>query len=210
MGLVIAASIIAFVTTEMDDLLVMFVLFSKVNRKRENLSVIIGKYMGLFCLIAAGKLFSDTLEQLPCKQLLGLLGILPIVLGIRYAVKEYAGENEPSEDENMLIRLFTYITLVLESFFITLANGGDNIAVCLSFFSSLGQANFILSSIVFCIMQALWCLIAVSVMNAASIRNYTEESKGVIIPVLFIALGLYILIKNGTVVWLFPSTPLNF
>ncbi len=210
MGLVIAASIIAFVTTEMDDLLVMFVLFSKVNRKRENLAVIIGKYLGLFCLIAAGKLLSGILEQIPCKQLLGLLGILPIVLGIRYAVKEYAGENDPSDDESIILRSFSYLSLVLESFLITLANGGDNIAVCLSFFSSLGQSDFILACIVFCIMQALWCLIAISVMNAASIRTYTEESKGVIIPVLFIVLCLYILIKSGTIVWLFPRTPLNF
>ncbi len=205
MGLVIVASIIAFITTEMDDLLVMFVLFSKVNRKRENGAVIIGKYLGLFCLIAADKLFTDTLEQLPCKQLLGLLGILPIVLGIRYAVKEYSGENGPAENEGVIIRLYSLFSLVLESFLITLANGGDNIAVCLSFFSSLNRSYFFLSCTVFCIMQALWCLIAISVMNAASIRKYTEESKGVIIPVLFVVLGLYILIQNGTAVWLFSQ-----
>ncbi len=93
-------------------------------------------------------------------------------------------------------------SFLLEAFVITLANGGDNIAVCLSFFSSLKQSEFIISCIVFCIMQALWCVIAFSVMNAASIRTYTEESKGVIIPVLFVALGLYILIKSGTAVWL--------
>ncbi len=83
MGLVISASIIAFVTTEMDDLLVMFVLFSKVNRARENTAVILGKYLGLVFLIAAGKLFADILNQFPVEQLLGLLGIIPITIGIR-------------------------------------------------------------------------------------------------------------------------------
>lgn len=200
MGLVISASIIAFVTTEMDDLLVMFVLFSKVNRVRENTAVILGKYLGLVFLIAAGKLFADILNQFPVEQLLGLLGIIPITIGIRYAVKEYTGEKE--QDGNLFMRSIGFFSFLLEAFVITLANGGDNIAVCLSFFSSLKQSEFIISCIVFCIMQALWCVIAFSVMNAASIRTYTEESKGVIIPVLFVALGLYILIKSGTAVWL--------
>ena len=208
MGLVISASIIAFVTTEMDDLLVMFVLFSKVNRLRENVAVIIGKYLGLAVLVTAGKLFAGIITQFPVEQLLGLLGIIPIAIGIRYAVREYTGAQEAAGDEHPAQRLIGFCSFLLEAFIITLANGGDNIAVCLSFFSSLGRSEFVISCIVFCIMQALWCVIAISVMNAASIRSYTEESKGVIIPALFVVLGLYILIKSGTIVWLFSRNGL--
>lgn len=203
MGLVITASVIAFVTTEMDDLLVMFVLFSKVNRLREQVPVILGKYLGLVFLIAAGKLFAGIISRFPVEQLLGLLGIIPITIGIRYAVREYTGKKDRADGGQRIRCPLAFCALLLETVIITLANGGDSIAVCLSFFSSLGRSDFICSCIVFCIMQALWCVIAISVMNAASIRSYTEESRGVIIPVLFVALGLYILIKSGTVVWLF-------
>ncbi|MCR5622527.1 MAG: cadmium resistance transporter [Treponema sp.] len=200
MGLVIAASLIAFVTTEMDDLLVMFVLFSKVDGRPGTASVVLGKYLGLLLLVAAGKLASSLLAMLPFEQLLGLLGLLPIVIGIRFAVRELTGEEEAGNA--VLLRSIALAAVFLESLLITLANGGDNIAVYASFFPSLSGNEFVLSCVVFAVMQAVWCAIAISVINAESIRSYIEESKGVVIPALFVALGLYILVKSGTVVWL--------
>ena len=206
MGLVIAASAIAFVTTEMDDLLVMFVLFSKEPGRLEKSAIVLGKYLGLLLLVAAGKTAASLLSLQPCEQLLGLLGFIPIIIGIRFAVRELAGEKERAGEGKMssvVLRSISVASALLGSLIITLANGGDNIAVYASFFPSLSRNEFVLSCVVFCVMQAAWCAIAISVINAESIRSYIEESKGVIIPALFIALGLYILIKSGAVVWLF-------
>ena len=197
MGLVTAASAIAFVTTEMDDLLVMFVLFSKETGRLEKSAIVLGKYLGLLLLVAAGKLAATLLAMQPCEQLLGLLGLIPIVIGIRFAVRELAGEKERGGEGKLpsaLLRSLSVFAVLLESLIITLANGGDNIAVYASFFPSLSGNEFVLS---------VWCAIAISVINAESIRSYIEESKGVIIPALFVALGLYILIKSGAVIWLF-------
>jgi cadmium resistance protein CadD (predicted permease) len=208
MGLVTAASAIAFFTTEMDDLLVMFVLFSKVNSRLENAAIVLGKYLGLVLLVATGKWLASIISLIPYGQLLGLLGIFPIIIGIRFAVREFSGEKD-SRQEGPLIRSLGLAALVLETVIITLASGGDNVAVCVSFFSSLTRSEFIRACTVFCIMQAAWCAIAIAVINAASIRNYIEESKGVVIPALFIALGLYILVKSGTAVWLFSQGRLS-
>lgn len=208
MGLVTAASAIAFVTTEMDDLLVMFVLFSKETGRLEKSAIILGKYLGLLLLVAAGKLAATLLAMQPCEQLLGLLGLIPIVIGIRFAVRELAGEKERGGEVKLpsaLLRSLSVAAILLESLIITLANGGDNIAVYASFFPSLSGNEFVLSCVVFAVMQAVWCAIAISVINAESIRSYIEESKGVIIPALFVALGLYILIKSGAVIWLFTQ-----
>ena len=210
MGLVIAASAIAFVTTEMDDLLVMFVLFSKAGSPSKKAAVVLGKYLGLFLLVAAGKLASSLLSALPCGQLLGFLGLLPIVIGVRFAVKEMTGTRKRKEECSgektlaaVLLRALGLAALLLETVVISLAGGGDNIAVYASFFPSLSGKEFVISCAVFCLMQALWSLIAISVIRAESIRGYIEESKGVIVPALFIGLGLYILVKSGAVVWLF-------
>lgn len=206
MGLVIAASAIAFVTTEMDDLLVMFVLFSKDTGRLEKSAIVLGKYLGLLLLVAAGKMAAALLSVLPCEQFLGFLGFIPIIIGICFAVRELAGEKDGGGEGTQLsavLRSLSVFAVLLESLVITLANGGDNIAVYASFFPSLSGNEFVLSCVVFCILQAVWCAIAVSVINAESIRSYIEESKGVIVPALFVALGLYILIKSGAVVWLF-------
>ncbi|MBQ3800562.1 MAG: cadmium resistance transporter [Treponema sp.] len=210
MGLVIAASSIAFVTTEMDDLLVMFILLSKDTGRLEKSAIVLGKYLGLLLLVAAGKMAAALLSVLPCEQLLGLLGFMPIVIGIRFAVREFAGERGGEGKPSALLRSLSVAAILLESFVITLANGGDNIAVYASFFPSLSGNEFVLSCVVFAVMQAVWCVIAISVINAESIRSYIEESKGVIVPALYVSLGLYILIKSGTVVWLFSrqSIPL--
>ena len=206
MGLVIAASAIAFVTTEMDDLLVMFVLFSKAGGRMEKVAIVIGKYLGLLLLVAAGEMASSILAALPSDQLLGLLGLVPIVIGIRFAVKELAGEKDGEKaDVSAMFRALSLAALMIEAVIITLAGGGDNIAVYASFFPSLSGDEFALSCVVFFVMQSAWCAIAISVINAASIRSYIEESKGVIVPALFVALGLYILIKSGAVVWLFTQ-----
>ena len=207
MGLVITASLIAFVTTEMDDLLVMFILFSKVRGFPEKTAVVLGKFLGLFLLVAAGKLASSVLGMLPCGQILGLLGFLPIVIGIRFAVRDLVGEKDRGGDSQpaFVLRSLSFAVILLEALFVTLAGGGDNIAVYASFFPSLSGREFVISCVVFGVMQAAWCVIAISVISAESIRNYIEESKGVIVSALFVALGLYILIKSGALVWVFSQ-----
>ncbi len=207
MGLVITASLIAFVTTEMDDLLVMFILFSKVRGFPEKTAVVLGKFLGLFLLVAAGKLASSVLGMLPCGQILGLLGFLPIVIGVRFAVRELVGEKDRGRDSQpaFVLRSLSFAVILLEALLVTLAGGGDNIAVYASFFPSLSGREFVISCVVFGVMQAAWCVIAISVISAESIRNYIEESKGVIVPALFVALGLYILIKSGALVWVFSQ-----
>ena len=202
MGLVTAASAIAFLTTEMDDILVLFVLFSRSNGKKENAAIISGKYLALMLLVASCKTASPSLLALPYEQLFGLLGILPIIIGIRFAINEFSAESSgPSKKAGF--KLLALISIMLESLVIGLANGGDSISVCATFFSSLASSEFIISCAVFSLMQALWCVIALSVINADSIHSYIEESKGVVVPALFVTLGLYILVKSGSLVWLF-------
>ena len=206
MGTVIAAAIIAFLTTEMDDLLVLFVLFSSSFRKRDKFAVVIGKYAGLAFLIGVCTLLGVVINSVVVEpgRILGLLGFVPIVIGIHYAVSELTGEEEESCN-NIALETLGFIMLVAESFIITIASGGDNVAVYISFFSTLKADELLVVCLVFCILQAVWCAIAIAVMGAASIRNYIQESSGVIVPLLFIVLGIYILLKDGTITWLFGN-----
>ncbi len=200
MGLVTAASIIAFITTEMDDFIVLFVLFSKVYSLEKKIAVIIGKYVGLTFVVVACKYFSDILCVIP-RGMLGLLGLIPIFIGIWYGIQGYKKKNTDSKKQSISFKSLFFVFLVAETFVITLADSGDNIAVYISFFTSLSQSEFITACIVFAVMEIIWCLTAIAVMNAKSIKDYILESHQVIIPLLFVVLGVYILLNDGTILW---------
>ncbi len=205
MGLILAASSIAFITTEMDDLLVMFVLFGSAFTLRDKIFVVLGKYLGLAVLVFVSKTAASLLVQFPVKELLGLLGLVPIAIGVKTGIDcQRGGPAMRSAGEDSVQGRNLFLVL-LNTLIITLANGGDNIAVFLSFFPSLSRCEFVASCVVFAVLQAVWCAIAIAVMSAKSLRDYISESRRVVIPFLYILLGIYIVIQNGTVLWLFEG-----
>ncbi|MBR1912052.1 MAG: hypothetical protein IJ828_06810 [Treponema sp.] len=52
-------------------------------------------------------------------------------------------------------------------------------------------------------MQTLWCAASLAIVSVKSIKEYIQKTKYVLIPFLFIVVGLYILLAGGTIIWLF-------
>lgn len=198
---VIVASIITFVSTEIDDLLLLFVLFSRTKTKQEKAGVIIGKFVALALVSCCCGFFAVYISRIDSKYI-GLLGIVPIVIGIKVAVKKRDDEVQELEsketDDNKSKSIFA---LILETIIISLASSGDNVAVYIPFFSSLRGWDFFVAGIVFALMQTVWCVISLRVVNTSVVQNIIDRWYRIIIPVLFILLGGYILIKCGTASW---------
>jgi len=200
MVLLILASLIAYVTTEIDDLLVLLVLFSKASTKREKASIILGKYLGISILCGCCGYFVSYISKLNTAWV-GLLGVVPILMGIKSAVDAIKHRSEPDKFSSKF-GIGSFFITALEVMVITLASSGDNIAVYISFFTSVHGMEYIIVAIVFFIMQAIWCTIAILIVNEKSIKQYISQSSRLLIPMLFIALGIYIMVKDGTILWL--------
>ena len=82
--------------------------------------------------------------------MVGLLGLIPIYLGIRFAI---VGEGEEEEEEEIIERLeqskanqlFWTVTLL------TIASGGDNLGIYIPYFASLDWSQTLVALLVFAI-----------------------------------------------------------
>src|SRR5699024_11640383 len=98
-------------------------------------------------LLAVSLFAAYVLNFIPQDWIIGLLGLIPIYLGIRVAV---IGEEE-EEEEEVVEKLesrgtsWFFLTVAL----ITIALGGDNLVIYITFFTCLAFLLIIFSLIVF-------------------------------------------------------------
>jgi|GEM_PF-6086647 cadmium resistance protein CadD (predicted permease) len=58
----------------------------------------------------------------------------------------------------------------------------------------------LLTVLIFGLLTALWCLISLKLATHPVIRKRMETYQHILVPVVFIGLGIFILLKNGTLV----------
>jgi len=202
MALVLLASLVAYCTTEIDDLLVMFVLFGRTKNKSDKICVIVGKYIGLALVVGCSSLFAVYISKIPA-YFVGFLGLVPVAIGIKTFFEKHTAvdvENKTAIAKTQ--SLAQKITLVVETVVVTLASSGDNIAIYIPFFASLHGLDYVVMIIVFVVMQAVLCTIGILVVNMKPIQCFFARWYKIIIPVLFILLGVYIMFKEGTILWI--------
>lgn len=91
----IVSAIAVFVATSIDYLLILTILFSQVQTKKGITHIVGGQYLGTTILVAVSLLAAYVLHFIPEEWMIGFLGLVPIILGIRVAVK---GDDD-EEDE---------------------------------------------------------------------------------------------------------------
>lgn len=185
------AAFFAFIGTNIDDMLINTLFFSASDGKGKVRSVVVGKYLGIGALLLVSILGALGLHFVP-EQHIGILGLLPIILGIKemicYLRKRNDGEFEaPPQKTNLLI---------FNVMFVTLANGADNIGVYIPLFASYRPWQFIVVVCVFAVMIALWCFLGKKLSDLPFLRDFLNKYKHILIPVVYIALGMYIIVKN--------------
>ncbi|QYF84891.1 CadD family cadmium resistance transporter [Brevibacterium sp. PAMC21349] len=211
MGATIISAIGAFIVTNIDDIFVLMLLFSqskahtnvtdvgKINMQtKKNLiyprDIVIGQYLGFSLLVLISLLGTFGVMLIP-EQWVGLLGLIPIYLGIKLFIK---GEDE---DEGAIISSLNsgrFSKLFMSVAFITFANGGDNIGIYVPFFSTLGTNQLSITVITFLVMVAIWCYIGYRLAAFRHVSEILEKYGRWIIPIVFIGLGIYIMLESNT------------
>jgi len=200
-GLDWIAGPLAFLVTDVDDLFVLVAFFADaLTRPRD---VVIGQYAGIAFLLAASALSMLVRLVLP-PHAIGLLGLLPLALGIREAVELARARRGAAEADDALqpgpaaVRRRGILGVAL----VTVANGGDNIAVYAPLFASATPARAAGLAGIFLAMTGLWlCLAWFTVHNPLFGRHVQRWGRRLLPPVL-ILLGAWILWENGTLAWL--------
>ena len=184
----IVTSVMSFISTNIDNIFVMMLLFAQVGGDMKKRHVVIGQYIGIGILVAVSILGAFGMNFLPEKYV-GLLGLVPIALGIKAWIdykKAKAQYEKPPQSKGGAVGVAV----------VAVANGADNIGVYVPLFAGCSQGQLIGTCAIFALMMALWCFLGERIVSYPKIKKVAEKYKDVAIPVVLIALGIYIIIKS--------------
>jgi cadmium resistance protein CadD (predicted permease) len=164
-------SVIAFVATNIDDILILLLFFSQVDGNFRRRHIVIGQYFGFAAIIIASLpgFFGGLLVP---REWIGFLGLLPIAIGFKQLVqKEETTEVQTVTSDfqqsshshpivSFLLSLLHPQTYKVAA--VTLANGGDNISIYIPLFAGKSFASLGVTLIVFFLMVGVWCAISSS------------------------------------------------
>ena len=203
----LTTSLISFISTNIDDIFILTILFSQVGKNLSKKDIVLGQYLGVGLLVLFSILASHSLNRIQTEYL-GLLGIIPIFLGIKSWLdfvknkkrtvsieKDSSANKADLTDETLLTSglrpHFLNVTLL------TLGNGSNNIGIYVPLFSRYSVIDLIITVLIFIIMIAIWCYFSFKLANLSFIPEELHRHQVFIIPVIFIGLGIYILIDSG-------------
>lgn len=204
MGQTIISAIGVYISTSIDYLIVLIILFAQLSQNKQKWHIYAGQYLGTGLLVGVSLVAAYVVNFVPEAWMVGLLGLIPIYLGIRFAI---VGEGEEEEEEEIIERLeqskanqlFWTVTLL------TIASGGDNLGIYIPYFASLDWAQTLVALLMFSIGIIIFCELSRVLSSIPLISETIEKYKRIIVPLVFIPLGLYIMYESGTI-----ETFLNF
>ncbi|HGR7354157.1 Cad superfamily protein [Streptococcus pneumoniae] len=198
MGQTIISAIGVYISTSIDYLIILIILFAQLSQNRQKWHIYAGQYLGTGLLVGASLVAAYVVNFVPEEWMVGLLGLIPIYLGIRFAI---VGEDAEEEEEEIIERLeqskanqlFWTVTLL------TIASGGDNLGIYIPYFASLDWSQTLVALLVFVIGIIIFCEISRVLSSIPLIFETIEKYERIIVPLVFILLGLYIMYENGTI-----------
>lgn len=198
---IIFTAIVLYTATAIDLLVILLIYFARAHTKKEYRDIYIGQFLGSITLIIISLFFAFVLHYVPEKWMLGLLGLIPIYLGIKVAIfDDCEGEKRAKDalNDKGLSKLVGIVALV------TIAScGADNIGLFVPYFVSLNFSQLIVTLIVFVILIFVLIYTAQRLVDIKDIGEIVEKFNRWIMAVVYIGLGIFIIIENDTIKTLF-------
>jgi cadmium resistance protein CadD (predicted permease) len=187
-----------FAATNIDDIVVLAVFFGRATSRARALQVVIGWYAGYLAVLAAVVAVAALGARLLPENVIPLLGLLPLVLGLRAAWTAWRERSSrdggpPSDD----VARWTASGLgVGTTAGVSLANGGDNIGVYVPVFAASRPEVQLIYVVVFLVLVAVWCAAGSLVASHAVVARAMTRWGHIVLPVVLIGLGLTILLEG--------------
>ncbi len=185
----------AFIATNLDDIVILTLLFSQVNAAFRRRHIVAGQYLGFATLVAAsipgffGSLFVP-------HEWIKLLGFVPILMGISSLLKP---EEDSSEDEEEIAQstpsgIASFLSPQTYSVAaVTVANGSDNIGIYVPLFASSELEGLLVILGVFFLLVGVWCFAAYQLTHLPAIAHLLTGYGNSFVPCVLIGLGVFII-----------------
>ncbi|MEU4400552.1 cadmium resistance transporter [Micromonospora orduensis] len=181
-----AGAAVVFAATDIDDIVILTLFFvaARTSGRPRPWQIVAGQYLGIGALALASAVVAAGLLVVP-EPWTGLLGLLPIALGVRALVSR-------DDDETPAV-----VASTLGVAGVTIANGADNVAVYVPVFRALGAADSAIFLLMFVLLIALWCAAGAWLGGHPRVVRLVERAGHWLVPAIFIGIGVVILAGSG-------------
>lgn len=195
----IITGVVAFSATNIDDIVILLLFFAQVDDNFRPWQIVIGQYLGftILVILSLPGLFSGLI--LP-GNLIGLLGLIPIAMGISILVNqetdslaEFTPEVTLSTTSKNQVFLNPKIYTVA---LVTIANGSDNISIYIPLFFSTNLYSFLVIIALFFMLLAVWCYAAYKLTHQQKIAEVLTSYGNYLVPFVLMGLGAVIVWKS--------------
>ncbi|OYD87347.1 transporter [Nostoc sp. 'Peltigera membranacea cyanobiont' 213] len=195
----ITTGLIAFIATNIDDIVILLLFFSRINANFRPRHIVAGQFLGftVLLILSLPGLFGGLVLS---KNWIGLLGLLPMSIGISSLVnreedssKEVVAVTEETE-KSTITSFFSPQAYSVAA--VTIANGSDNISVYVPLFASSNLESFVVIIGLFFLLLGIWCYVAYKLTNYRVIANVLTRYINNLVPFILIGLGAFIVLES--------------
>jgi cadmium resistance transport/sequestration family protein len=192
-----STGISAFAATNIDDIVILMLFFSQVDTLLRRRHIVSGQYLGFALLVLASLpgFFGSLILPRPW---IGLLGIVPIILGLSRLLDRNDDEAEatlqqPQSTWASFLSPQTYGVAAL-----TVANGSDNVGIYVPLFANCTWITLGLILAIFFALVGVWCYAAYQLTRLPAVADALTRYGNQFVPYVLIGLGGMILWDSQT------------
>jgi len=186
----------AFVGTNVDNTLVVMAMVAGAPTERAP-RIAAGQVVGFVVLVAAALAGAAVLFEFSAR-VVGLFGLVPLAIGLHglFVLRRGAGSKgagpRPSPANRAVGRSLTAAALV------TIATGGDNLAVYIPLFRVSGATRLGVIAVVFALGEVVVTAVVLAGGRHPRARALMDRFGAVGVPVLLCGVGVLVLVTAGT------------
>lgn len=190
----IIMGVTAYISTSLDYLLILMVVFGGTPKHQRGL-VYVGDLVGTSILVGISLILAYALGFVPQPWLLGLLGLIPVYMGIRLLLGE-----EEDADEKVDAAMAQHMNVIWKVALITVTTcGADNIGIYVPLLTQLNQGALPLLLMTFLVMLTLFCATGLLLSRIPQIAHLLDCYGRYITAAVYCLIGFGVLWEGGTV-----------
>jgi cadmium resistance protein CadD (predicted permease) len=185
----------AFLSTNLDNATVTVAMVAAAPAERSH-RIAVGQVIGFVVLVVVATAAAILLFEFS-PATVGLLGLVPLALGLRGFVLLRRGQDRTTAEQRAVG------SGVIAALLLTIAAGGDNLAVYIPLFRVGGGSNIVAIAVVFGIGEILLTVFVLYAGNHPQMRRVSARLGAIALPILMCAVGVLVMLRAGTLAKLF-------
>lgn len=184
-------AVTAFSATNIDDLFILMLFFSRLERAFQAWEVVGGQFLGMASLLAISLLAVFGGMAMP-PGWIGLLGLFPISLGLSQLAESMEDRSPRMEDPEASSGA-SWMAGLLGVAALTVANGSDNISVYMAMLANGDPLRLRVFPLVFAALTALWCVLAWWLTQTTALKEPLRRLQRDLAPLVLVVIGALVL-----------------